>query len=312
MKTLFKICTILMLIVSPLQAEAAKPQKDKDKIIYRAANMTQEIEVLIGIYSSTSREHKMLLTLKLEDFKSWFEFSGKIDDMPSAAATDAITDFTADDFIIIREKDAEGLVTRETMFTPGLIQLSVYEISFFENLGRAKEFYYDMLEMQMEQASFGDYINHGLDKRQLGVVVEFPISNILPNPIWLIKKPESIVKFMEHIDQEKKGFYEVFYDGKAGMERIESYTKKAKDIFTAYVNIDPDDPMHEKIPYKIYIDDDGTLMLKRTSFKRAIPDKNGYFTFFFDYFTKMAEAQMAEKAQAKLEREQQAAPPPAQ
>ena len=291
MKTFIKLSAIIILMLTPNAAHAKK-----EKAVYRASNMTQEIEVIMGVYDDSTGKHEILPKMKLDDYKSWFEFSVKMDEMPTAAAEAPIVDFSQDSFIMIREKDAEGLVTRETMFTPGLIQLNVYEIAFLENLRSAEEFFFDLLEMQMDQASYGGYLHDDVDVMQQGVVIEYPISNILPNPVWPLKKPDSILKFMNHIDPQKTEFYEVFYADADGMERIESYTKKAQDIFIAHINFGEDDPMGENMPYKVYADDDGTLILKRSSFKRAILDKQDYYGFFFDYFMKLASLKAEEAA----------------
>lgn|GEM_PF-3089910 len=290
MKNLTLFYALVLLTFMPAQAWAQK------KEVYRASNMTVKMEVFLGAYDPDTQEHILSPAINFDSFGSWFEFSAKIDELPSAPLTAEIGDFSKENFIMIKEYDNEGLLTRETVFTPGLIQTNVFEVSFYENLRQANAFFLDVIEMQMSLASFGEHIDYTINPKEKGVVIQFPISNILPNPIWKVKSSVYITEIMSRIDFETNDYQELFYKGTAAIDRIETYTKKQQDIFHVHINVDD-----ENIPYKLYVDDNGTLALKRTSFKRLILDKSNYYSFFLDFFQKALIQQEEEKAQKKAQ-----------
>ncbi len=289
MKNLAIFYALMLLIFLPYTAMA-----QEEKEVYRASNMTVKMEVFLGAYDPETQKHILSPAIKFDGFGSWFEFSAKIDELASAPLTADLGDITRENFIMIKEFDDEGLLTRETVFTPGLIQTNVFEVSFYENLYKANAFFLDLIEMQMALASFGEYVDHTIKPKEKGVVIQFPISNILPNPIWKVKSSVHITQLMSHVDFEANRYRELFYKSERAIQRIESYTKKTQDVFLIHINVDDED-----IPYKVYVDDNGTLALKRTSFKRLIIDSANYYSFFLDYFQNALITQQAEEAQKR-------------
>tara|TARA_R110002126_G_scaffold13118_1_gene56096 strand:- start:344078 stop:344968 length:891 start_codon:yes stop_codon:yes gene_type:complete len=287
-KNLALFYALVLLIFMPTQAWAQK------KEVYRASNMTVKIDVILGTYDATTGKHVISPPINFGSYRSWFDFSVKVDDMASAPVNAELGDFSTEDFVMVKEYDSEGLITRETVFTPGLIQTNIFEVSFFERLNQADYFFLDMVEMQMNLASFGEYIDYEIKPKKSGIVIQYPISNILPNPVWQLKDSVYVEKMMSHLDFNTQNYYEVFYKDADSIKRVESYTKKEKDVFHIHINVED-----EAIPYKVYVDDGGALALKRTSFKRIILDKMDYYTFFSDFFNKQLlkqEAQASEES----------------
>jgi hypothetical protein len=291
-KNLALFYALVLLIFMPAQAWAQK------KEVYRASNMTVKIDVFLGKIDPATGKHVISPAINFGSYGSWFKFSAKIDDMESAPLDADLGDFSSENFIMIKEYDSEGLVTRETVFTPGLIQTDIFEVSFFERLNTADAFFLDMIEMQMNLASFGEYVDHDIKVKSDGIVIQYPISNILPNPIWKLKDSIYINKLMTHLDFNTQHYYEVFYKDETSIARVESYTKKNKDIFHIHINVKDTD-----IPYKVFVDSNGALAMKRTSFKRIILDKMDYYAFFSGFFEKELLKQAAE---AKLMAEEDA------
>ena len=280
-KRLALLSLIILFSTTVSTAQANNPQQKEapEKSVYRASNMTYSMKMIMGRYNHETGKHIMSPALDLDEFlKKWVEFSTKIDELPALGHNAEISSFEEDDFIIIKEYDNEGLETRETVFTPGLIQLKIYEIEFEERLDKPKDFFLDLLEMQMSLASFETPSDPSLDTKQEGIVVQFPISNILPNPVWKLRDSNMVGKLMGHLDEEAFDYYEVPYRTRDQITRIESYTLKPKDIFIVHINTDD-----ETLPYKVYIDEHGALTLSRSSYTRAIRDKHGYFEFFSQF-----------------------------
>jgi hypothetical protein len=288
-----------MALAAPNRGEAAPNSKS----IYPASLISQRITMMAGIYNPETKKHELSTIIPIDDIGSWRKFADNIKDIPPLKENVEVESFTEQNFILIKELDKDGFVTGETIFSPGLIQQKVIELSFKLRTKESRSFFLDLLGMQMKLASYESPVNQDIKYTDPGIVIRFPISNILSAPIWRVRDTDEMITLADNFDVSGPNYYDITYVYKASIDTIDSYLEGEQGIFQVYLNLD--DP---SMPYKVCIDTQGIFAISRSSYTRMMPDTHDYYRFFSDYFAQLSEAKIAEPT--KTEKPTEATEPP--
>jgi hypothetical protein len=145
------LCLILCVtLAAPQTCQAAANSKS----VFPASLISKKITLRAGIYNAETKLHDLSSVIAIDDIGSWRKFADKIKDMPVIKDEVEIEDFMLQNFILIKEIDRDGFITAETIFSPGLIQQKIVELTFKLRSKDSRSFFLDMLELQMSCASY--------------------------------------------------------------------------------------------------------------------------------------------------------------
>jgi hypothetical protein len=282
------LCLILcMTLIGSDRGEAAANSKS----IYPASLISQKITMMVGTYNLETKQHDLSTAIPIDDINSWRKFADNIKDIPPLKENVEIANFAEQSFILIKELDKDGFVTGETIFSPGLIQQEVIELSFKLRTKESRSFFLDLLGMQMKLASYEEPVNQDIKYTDPGIVMRFPISNILRTPIWRVSDTEEMITLADNFDINGPQYFDITYVYKASIDTIDAYLEGEQDIFQIYINLD--DPT---MPYKVCVDSRGIFAISRSSYTRMMPDTHDYYRFFLDYFNQLTASNTPEVA----------------
>tara|TARA_R110002124_G_scaffold64985_2_gene177263 strand:- start:71289 stop:72206 length:918 start_codon:yes stop_codon:yes gene_type:complete len=268
----------------------------ESRSIYPASLISKKITMMSGTYDAATQTHKLSAPIEIDDIGNWRKFAENIKDLPILKENIDVNDFTKQNFILIKELDKDGFVTGETVFSPGLIQQKIIDLTFKLRSKDSRSFFLDLLEMQMNRASYETPIDQSIKYTDPGIVIRYPLSNILRTPIWRVKDTEEMLELADYFDANGPEYYDITYVYKASIDTIDSYLTNELDTFQIYINLD--DP---SMPYKICVDPLGSFAISRSSYTRITPDTHNYYRFFSDYFEQLLAAQTEELAPQSAE-----------
>lgn len=299
-----RLLVLAILFSQPLFTSSASSQH---VLAYDASSMTTKVEVILGLYDKNTQSYKNVFINSFNDLNGWSSFKENLDFLSPVTDQTILPDISQQSYIIVNEYDNRMSPTRETVFSPGVIKIKFYDVYFTERFNKSRDFFIDLLEMQMRDASFKNETMPNVPVTKDGIIIRFTISDILDNPTWEIKRGTDMKKIMDFADQELLDWVELPVSNPHSIGRIEDYTSLGKDSFVIYLNTKLSEATDveesggtvdaTKLPFRIYADDEGAMALKKYSYGRQLIDDHNYYEYFLQYFTELAKVEQANSGQ---------------